>query len=175
MTVGEFRESFGTVYDRAGRDSAGFDAMESLARDYQDQPLEIVGEIEWQRPFNLKPESRDKPIPDLTYGDLVLDTANTSFVIDWLALEFQPEEKPHVGPGLSEYGLDESLRDAYPLSLPREFILTPDNDTIRDFQVIVVRGRVGVDWERGLRTKYYPLKSIYLKDCQIIEVTQSTR
>jgi len=175
MTLADFGGSFATVFTEQETDSAGFDAMEALARDHEDRLLEITGRIEWDRPYGVKPESRDKPIIDLTFGDMRIDSAHTKFFIGWLAIEFQGSEKPYVGPELVKYGLSKSGRDYFPLPLPGEFLVTRASDTLRGHSLITVRGRVSIDWKRGLRIRQInPLKSISLKDCRIVDVSPPT-
>jgi len=170
MSLNQLSSKLADAYLEAGKDSAGYDAMEGVARNYENGTVEIVGQIFWDRPVEKKPESQDKRSEDLTYGDLYVDSTNIKYNLDWLILEFSTETRPKIKPDLIDYGLDEKISDTLLYFYPGAYMVLPSNDTIWGFNKVVVRGRVSINWERGLRTRYEPLKSIMLKDCEIIEV-----
>ncbi len=170
MRTYDFRESFVEVYESGETDSVGFDAMEALGKNYEGEPIEIIGNIEWHRPYCIKAESEEKIIPDLTFGDFYIPANCIVFYFEWLTLNFHEDYIPYVGPELEEYGLEKSVSDYFPLSLPGEFIIIPDNDTLKGYAEVVVRGIVDINWKRGLRTKHGPMESISLKECRIIEI-----
>jgi hypothetical protein len=173
MTVRDFRTNFGVAFTRAGNDSAGYDAMESLARSFDNKVMDFEGSIYWERPYAVKPEAKGKLPIDLKFGDLAFDSANFAFYLDEMDLKFRSETTPVIEPDLSAFGLENSVRDVYPLGLPMEYLIVNGRDSVL-FQRVLVRGRVSVDWSRGLRTKHEPMKSISLEDCEIVEVLPST-
>ncbi|HKK20156.1 MAG TPA: hypothetical protein VJ983_01690 [candidate division Zixibacteria bacterium] len=173
LTVKEFRDSFGSAFSKAGDDSSGFDAMEELAKTFDNRTIELVGSVYWDRPYEVKPEAKGKLPLDLTFGDLTFDSANITYFVDQMPLSFAEKKAPYIGPDLSAYGPDELVKELYPLNLPLEYLVLDGRDTVRN-QTVVVRGSIAVDWTRGLRTKHEPMKSISLRDCEIVEVLPST-
>lgn len=174
LKVSELKESFASVYVAEETDSAGFDAMVNLGKSLEGEPIEIIGNLDWHRPYYIKAESEEKDIPDMTFGDFYIPVDCIVFYFDeWLNLYFHEDYVPYVGPTLEEYGLDKSMSDYFPFDLPREFVVTLDDDTLKFYPEVVIRGIVSIDWKRGLRTKHEPMKSISLKDCQIVRIIQT--
>ncbi len=169
MTLDQFTDEFASAYLEAGKDSAGYDAMGRVARNYDHLTMELTGQITWERSYDRRPESQDIHINSLTYGDLIIDSTNTGFYFDWLKLIFQNEKRPHIKPDLIEYGLNDTV-PYYPFGLSGHYAVTTENDTIEEFDIVVVRGQVHIDWEHAFQNRHTPLQCISLIDCELIDI-----
>jgi len=170
LTLNQFADQYVKPYLDAGEGEAGYDALEKAARELEGREYEVIGPLSWRRPFYINPESKYKNNKDLVYGDFVIDSAKIEYHLDWLELHFDKDTQPDIKPSLADYGLDKPANYEYMLWLPHEYILLQNNDTLRNLDTVVVRGKIQIDWKRGMRKPSNPRESISLKDCVLIEL-----